>query len=215
MATAILFDLDGTLLDTLDDLYNATNHTLKHFGCPLRSIDEIRAFVGNGARSLIRCALPENGNYPSLDEVLTFYQDYYNRISADGSAAPYPGVMEALEKLKENYSLAIVSNKPDPAVKALRDKYFPGIYARGVSEDCPRKPAPDMVLQTMKALGAETCVYVGDSEVDVATAINAGVPCVSVLWGFRDKETLIKAGGKVFCDDAAKLVELIESEIQK
>ena len=215
MATAILFDLDGTLLDTLEDLYNVTNYTLKHFGCPLRSMDEIRAFVGNGARSLIRSALPQNGDHPPLNEVLLFYQDYYNRISADGTAAPYPGVMDVLEKLKENYSLAVVSNKPDPAVKALCNKYFPGIYARGVSEDCPRKPAPDMVLQTMKALGADKCVYVGDSEVDVATAINAGVPCVSVLWGFRDKETLVNAGGTVFCDDAAKLADLIESEIKK
>ena len=215
MSTAILFDLDGTLLDTLEDLHNATNHTLAHFGCPLRSSDEIRAFVGNGARSLIRCALPANCDHPTLEEALSFYQDYYNRISADGTAAPYPGVMDALEILKKSYSLAIVSNKPDPAVKALRDKFFPGIYARGVSEDCPRKPAPDMVHQTMKALGADKCVYVGDSEVDVATAINAGVPCVCVLWGFRDKETLVEAGGKVFCDDAAKLAELIESEVRK
>ena len=119
--------------------------------------------------------------------------------------------MEALNKLQEKYALAIVSNKPDPAVKSLCAKYFPGIYARGVSEDCPRKPAPDMVYLTMKYLGAEKCVFVGDSEVDVATAKNAGVPCVSVLWGFRDKETLLDAGAEIFCDDAAQLPTLIES----
>lgn len=215
MRTAILFDLDGTLLDTLEDLYNVINYTLSHFGCPLRSKDEIRAFLGYGARSLIRSSLPENGNHPPLEEVYEFYQDYYNRISADGTAVPYPGVMDALEELKKSYALAIVSNKPDPAVKSLCNKYFPGIYARGVSEDCPRKPAPDMVYQTMKALDADKCVFVGDSEVDVATAINAGAPCVSVLWGFRDKETLVEAGGKVFCDDAGNLVELIEIETRK
>ena len=214
MKTAILFDLDGTLLDTLEDLYNATNHTLTHFGCPQRSMEDVRRFVGNGARNQIRCCLPEHGNHPPLEEVLTYYQDYYNRCSTDGTAAPYPGVMAALETLKGQYALAIVSNKPDPAVKALCAKYFPGIYARGVSEDCPRKPAPDMVLETLKSLGADRCVYVGDSEVDVATARNAGVPCVSVLWGFRDEKTLVDAGAEVFCSDAAQLPALIESVVK-
>ena len=211
MKTAILFDLDGTLLNTLEDLYNATNHTLEHFGLPLRTLEEVRTFVGNGARNQMRCALPEDGNHPPLEEVLAYYQDYYNRTSTEGTAAPYPGVMEALNELGEKYALAIVSNKPDPAVKSLCAKYFPGIYARGVSEDCPRKPAPDMVHLTMKHLGAEKCVFVGDSEVDVATAKNAGVPCVTVLWGFRDKETLLDAGAEIFCDDAAQLPTLIES----
>jgi phosphoglycolate phosphatase len=213
MDTAILFDLDGTLLDTLEDLHNATNHTLAHFGCPLRSLEEIRSFVGNGARNQIRLSLPEDGNHPPLEEVLRFYQDYYNRTSADGTAAPYPGVMEALGSLKKKYPLAIVSNKPDPAVKALCAKYFPGIYARGVSQDCPRKPAPDMVYLTLKALDAETCVYVGDSEVDLATAKNAGVPCISVLWGFRDKKTLVDAGAEVFCDDVTQLADIVSSMI--
>lgn len=215
MDTAILFDLDGTLLNTLQDLHNATNYTLAHFGYPPRSLEEIRSFVGNGARNQIWLSLPEGVNRPPLEEVLSFYQDYYNRTSADGTAAPYPGVLEALEKLKGIYALAIVSNKPDPAVKALCAKYFPGIYARGVSEDCPRKPAPDMVYLTLKALGAETCIYVGDSEVDVATAKNAGVPCVSVLWGFRDKKTLVDAGAEVFCDDAAQLEDIVASMIRQ
>lgn len=209
MSAAVLFDLDGTLLNTLEDLYNATNHTLNHFGCSPRSLEEIRTFVGNGAANQIRLSLPEDGNHPPLEEVLAYYQDYYNRCSADGTAAPYPGVMDTLKVLGEKYPLAIVSNKPDPAVKKLCAKYFPGIYARGVSEDCPRKPAPDMVHLTMKALGAEKCVFVGDSEVDVATAKNAGVPCVTVLWGFRDRKTLEAAGAEVFCDDAARLPDII------
>lgn len=211
MPTAILFDLDGTLLNTLEDLHNATNHTLAHFGCPLRSLEEIRSFVGNGAANQIRLSLPADGNHPPLEEVLEYYQDYYNRTSADGTAAPYPGVMDALKVLGERYLLAIVSNKPDPAVKKLCAKYFPGIYARGVSEDCPRKPAPDMVHLTMKALGADRCVFVGDSEVDVATAKNAGVPCITVLWGFRDRQTLETAGAEIFCDNAARLPALVES----
>ena len=215
MKTAILFDLDGTLLDTLEDLHNATNYTLAHFGLPLRSREEVLHFVGNGARNQMRCALPEDGNHPPLEEVLAFYQEYYNRVSTEGTAAPYPGVMDALTKLQEKYALAIVSNKPDPAVKNLCAKYFPGIYARGVSEDCPRKPAPDMVHLTLKTLGAEKCVFVGDSEVDVATAKNAGVPCVAVLWGFRDKKTLEDAGADVFCDDAGNLPELVESIIER
>ena len=214
MQTAILFDLDGTLLDTLADLHAATNHTLAHFGCPLRSMEEIRSFVGNGAKNQIRLSLPESGNHPPLEEVFTYYQDYYNRTSAEGTAAPYPGVIAVLEALKKDYAVGIVSNKPDPAVKALCAKYFPGIFARGVSDDCPRKPAPDMVKLAMAALGATTCIYVGDSEVDVATAKNAGVPCISVTWGFRDRATLENAGAQWFCTDAKNLPDMIETILQ-
>ena len=106
--------------------------------------------------------------------------------------------------------MAIVSNKPDVAVKSLCETYFPGLYARGESTGCPRKPAPDMVFAAMEAIGTETCVYVGDSEVDIATAKNAGVPCLSVLWGFRDRETLIQAGGRHFCERTDCLVEKLE-----
>ena len=212
--TAILFDLDGTLLDTLQDLCDATNHTMAHFGCPLRTKEEIRSFVGNGAFNQIRLSLPENGTHPPVEEVHTYYQDYYNRTSTDGTAAPYPGVAEAMAILAKQYPLAIVSNKPDQAVQKLRDKYFPGIYARGVSTDCPRKPAPDMVKLTLQALGAENCIYVGDSEVDVATAKNAGVPCISVLWGFRDRQTLKEAGADTFCTNANDLPTIIDDMIK-
>ena len=109
--------------------------------------------------------------------------------------------------------MAVVSNKPDSAVKPLCAEYFPGLYARGESTDCPRKPAPDMVFKAMEAIGVESCIYVGDSEVDVRTARNAGVPCLSVLWGFRDKAEIMDAGGSHFCEDTAKLVEKLEELI--
>ena len=121
--------------------------------------------------------------------------------------------MEALEKLGKQYPMAVVSNKPDAAVASLCADYFPGLYARGESADCPRKPAPDMVFAAMKVLGAESCIYVGDSEVDVLTAKAAGVPCLSVLWGFRDREEIEAAGGQQFCDDTARLVEKLEEMI--
>ena len=211
MKTAILWDLDGTLLDTLDDLLDATNHALYQFGQPPRTRAELRRFVGNGAENQIRLALGDHAR-DLLQPVLKTYKAYYTehcRIKTQ----PYAGVTEALAKLGEKYPMAIVSNKPDAAVKALCADFFPGIAAMGESPDCPRKPAPDMVFRAMELLGAERCVYVGDSEVDVLTAANAGVPCVSVLWGFRDREDLEKAGGRYYCADPGNLTEMIEEII--
>ena len=207
MKTGILFDLDGTLLDTLEDLLDATNVALAHFGCPARTLAELRTFVGNGARNQIRLSLPGKADDPELDEVLTFYKEYYSG-HCQNKTAPYPGVTEALAELSE-YPMAIVSNKPDAAVKTLCAQYFPGIYALGEAADCPRKPAPDMVHKAMKTIGVEKCIYVGDSEVDIRTAKNAGVPCISVLWGFRDREVLEGEGGQHFCQTAGELVALI------
>ena len=121
--------------------------------------------------------------------------------------------MTALEALGKKYPMAVVSNKPDDAVKVLCKQYFPNVYAMGESADCPRKPAPDMVFKAMAALGVDACVYVGDSEVDVITAGNAGVPCLSVLWGFRDRAILEEAGGRYFCEDTAKLTQMLEAVI--
>lgn len=210
MKKAILFDLDGTLLDTLEDLCDATNYTLRHFGCPERTLTEIRSIVGNGARVQMEKSLPGRQDDPPVDAVLAFYQEHYRKVCREGKTRPYAGIPEALQKLREHYALAIVSNKPDPAVKLLCQQYFPGIYALGVSDDCPRKPAPDMVKKTLTALGAESCLYVGDSEVDIATAENAGMDCLCVLWGFRDKDVLEKAGGKLFCENTEELVNCIE-----
>ena len=212
MKTGILFDLDGTLLDTLEDLLDATNYALKAHGYPARTLPELRRFVGNGAENQIRMSLPEGSTPETVQQVLATYKPYYT-AHCQIKTKPYEGVTDALSKLGEKYPLAIVSNKPDGAVKELCAGYFPGIYALGESADCPRKPGPEMVYKAMKAIGVEKCVYVGDSEVDVLTAKNAGVPCVSVLWGFRDREELETAGGKYFCETAAKLVETIEGII--
>ena len=209
MKTGILWDLDGTRLDTLQDLADAVNHTMAQFGYPQRTLEEVRRFVGNGARRLIALAVPENAD---VDEVLAAFHAYYDEHCQIETKA-YDGIMEALAVLQEKYPMAIVSNKPDSAVKSLCAQYFPGLFARGESADCPRKPAPDMVYKAMEAIGVETCIYVGDSEVDVLTAKAAGVPCLSVLWGFRDREEIEAAGGQQFCDDTARLVEKLEEMI--
>ena len=205
----ILFDLDGTLLNTLEDLKDATNAALAHFGCPPRSLEEIRSFVGNGARNQLRLSLPGRADDPDLETVLAWYKEYYG-AHCQNKTAPYAGIPEALEDLSRDYPVAIVSNKPDGAVKTLCAQYFPGVYALGESAACPRKPAPDMVYQAMAAIGVDECIYVGDSEVDIRTARNAGVRCVSVLWGFRDRDVLEAEGGRYFCTGPEGLRAAIE-----
>lgn len=210
MSLGILFDLDGTLLDTLEDLRDAANYALSRFACPERSLEEVRSFVGNGAGLLIRRALPGGTDDPDWQAVLPVFREYYDahcRIKT----APYVGIPEALSALRARYPLAIVSNKPDSAVKRLCGAYFGDIFARGEAEDCPRKPAPDMLFQAMKAIGADRAIYVGDSEVDVETARNAGMPCLSVLWGFRDRVCLERAGAKHFCREPRELVQMIDA----
>ena len=204
--TAVLFDLDGTLLDTLDDLTASTNAALAAFSLPPRTRDEVRRFVGNGAERLIRLALPGKETDPPVEEVLKAFREHYNAHCLDRTR-PYVGILEALEAL--SMPAAIVSNKPDSAVKPLCSRFFPGIPAFGETADCPRKPAPDMLFRGLAALGADRCVYVGDSEVDILTAKNAGVPCLSVLWGFRDKDTLEAAGGTVFCRTPEELPAIL------
>ncbi len=211
MKTAILFDLDGTLLNTLGDLHAATNHVLRSFGYPERTLEEVRRFVGNGARRLIEQAIPADKD--NVDEVLAAFQVYY-AAHCNERTAPYPGIPEVLEALRE-YPLAVVSNKPDRAVKALAKIYFPRLFARGESDDCRRKPYPDMVEKALKALGADRCIYVGDSEVDVETAKNAGVPCLSVTWGFRDRQVMENAGSCYFCDDPRDLPNTLEKMIKE
>lgn len=205
--TAILFDLDGTLLDTMDDLADAANATLEHFGHPRRSTEEVRSFVGNGAERLLQLSFPEGTGKEEIAEALAFFKVYYP-AHAQKKTKPYDGILESLAVIKKEFPVAIVSNKPDIAAKPLcRDFFGADIYAMGESSQCPRKPAPDMVYQAMKAIGADRCVYVGDSEVDVRTAQNAGVPCLCVLWGFRSKAELLEAGAEHFCEKPANLLE--------
>ncbi len=205
MQTGILFDLDGTLLSTLEDLTDAVNETLRHFGCPERTQDEVRQFIGNGAANLVRLSLPGLETDPSLETALAYYQDFYSTHSQI-KTRPYDGILEALEEVKKDFPVAVVSNKPDRATKPLVRKYFgEDIFALGENPSCPRKPAPDMLYQAMAAIGVERCVYVGDSEVDVITAGNAGAPCLSVLWGFRDEDCIRANGGKHFCRDPKDL----------
>ena len=207
----ILWDLDGTLLDTLDDLYGSVNHTLRSLNFPERTLDEVRRFVGSGARRLMEQAVPAGMDASEAYDRFRAYYDSHCRIKT----RPYAGIPGALARIGAKYPMAIVSNKPDSAVKLLSRDYFGGIFARGEDTDCPRKPAPDMVRQAMAAIGVSRCVYVGDSEVDVITARNAGVPCLSVLWGFRDKEELIQAGAQYFCEDVTGLPRIIDEIVSR
>ena len=210
MKIGILFDLDGTLLNTLEDLTDSVNYALAQYNCPPRTVEDVRNFIGNGARKLIERSLPGKENDPDVDEVLATYQAYY-KTQSKIKTRPYDGVAEALAAVAEKYPVAIVSNKPDAPTKLLCKEFFGDVYARGESTDYPRKPAPDMLIKAMEIIGVDTCIYVGDSEPDILTARNLGVKCLSVLWGFRDRETLEKAGGLYFCDDPRKLPEILES----
>ena len=208
MKTGLLFDLDGTLLDTLEDLLDATNYALGQFGFPERDLQQLRRFVGNGAANQIRLSAPEGTPQELLDQVLAVYKPYYT-AHCQQKTRPYAGIPEVLAQLQQDYTIAIVSNKPDGAVKALCAEFFPGCFALGETPDCPRKPAPDMIYKAMQAIGVEQGIYIGDSEVDVLTARNAGLPCVSVLWGFRDREDMEAAGGMIFCQSVKELASCI------
>lgn len=210
MKTGILFDLDGTLLDTLEDLLDATNYALRACGYPERALPELRRFVGNGAENQIRLSLPAGASPEEVQRVLAVYKPYYT-AHCQIKTKPYPGILEALAELQKQYPIAIVSNKPDSAVKALCAVEFPGIFALGEIPGIPRKPDPGMLRHAMDAIGAGSCVYVGDSEVDVLTAKNTGIPCLSVLWGFRDKDTLERSGATHFCDCPAQLAQALKT----
>ena len=208
MKPLLLFDLDGTLLDTLQDLADSVNHTLALYGCPLRTTQQVRSFVGNGVRNLIARALPGTPDDPDTDRVLQDYLTYYAAHNQDVTV-PYPGILEMLEQLKD-YPIGIVSNKAHADVVQLCNQFFPGIYALGEQADRPRKPAPDMLYHAMQHFGCQQCIYIGDSEVDIATAKNAGVPCISVTWGFRDRAQLLQAGAIRLCDRPNALPDAIK-----
>ena len=210
----VVFDLDGTLLNTLEDLADATNYALRTMQMPERTIGEVRAFVGNGVRRLMELSVPGGFDNPKFEETFAVFKKYYGEHCNDKTRA-YDGVVPVLRKLKEKgYALAIVSNKIDFAVKELNDLYFKGIVpvAIGEKEGIRRKPAPDTVFEALKELGKtkEEAVYVGDSDVDIETAKNAGMPCISVLWGFRDKEFLAEHGAEYYAETADDVLRYIK-----
>ncbi|MCF0244560.1 MAG: HAD-IIIA family hydrolase [Bacteroidaceae bacterium] len=212
---SIIFDLDGTLLDTLRDLANAVNHALKKNGMPERSIDEVRQFVGNGVRKLMERAVPDGIADDAFDAVFRDFRTYYSEHSLDYTK-PYEGIADALRTLKQSgLRMAIVSNKMEEATEALRQHFFADTIETAIG-DAPerrRKPAPDGVFEAMRRLGvtADECVYVGDSDVDYLTARNAAVPCISVLWGFRDRTLLESLGATNFCETPQELPQAVRS----
>ena len=210
---AVIWDLDGTLLNTLDDLAASVNAALAMNGMPLRSTEEVRAFVGNGIRRLMVRAVPGGEANPAFDKALEDFTRHYGAHSRDRTR-PYDGILEMLDKLSEaGVKHAIVSNKIDFAVKELSRAYFGERMCAAIGDDPSRarKPAPDSVLAAMREMGvtAQETVYVGDSDVDVLTARNAGVPCVAVLWGFRDEACLRAAGAGQLARTPEELREII------
>lgn len=206
---AVLFDMDGTLLDTLADMAAAVNHILSVHGYPLRTVEEVRTFVGNGARKLMERALPPDVTGDAFEALLEEYRQWYE-AHACVKTAPYPGVPAVLAALhRAGVRCAVVSNKPDGATRELAARFFPGLPAFGQQDGIPAKPAPNMVYHALAELGVEAsaAAYVGDSEVDVALARNAKLPLIAVSWGFRGREALEEAGAALVVDDAATLLE--------
>lgn len=210
----VIFDLDGTLLDTLNDLTDSVNYALNLYGFPCRSIAEVKSFVGNGVARLMELSIPFGLNNPQYKKCLEDFRRHYSENMQNKTCA-YKGIMELLEKLsKEGYKLAITSNKFDKAVKELNQVYF-GKYIKvaiGEMENVSKKPAPDTVFKALRELGSTTCrsVYVGDSEVDVKTAKNSGIVCVGVTWGFRGREVLEREGADYIIDSPEELLKIIE-----
>ena len=199
-----IFDLDGTLLDTLDDLASAVNYALRSYGMPEHSREEVRRFVGNGVRMLMIRAIPDGERNPQFEEVFSTFRQYYLEHSLDRTR-PYDGIPEMLARLKQRgCRLAVVSNKFDAATKELCRHFFTDTIEVAVgeheAEGIRKKPAPDTVNEALSQLGVDRldAVYVGDSDVDLQTARNAGLPCISVLWGFRDKDFLLANGATTF-----------------
>ena len=212
MYSTYIFDLDGTLLDTLQDLANSVNYALRQHGMPEHSIDDIRRFVGNGVRLLMERAVPDGAQNPQFEAAFATFRQHYMQHSLD-TTQPYDGILETIHELKaRGCHMAVVSNKMMAATQELVRYFFPEIeVAIGENEAAGirKKPAPDTVVEALRQLGVgkEGAVYVGDSDVDVATACNSGLPCISVLWGFRDREFLMQHGATTFINHPRELFE--------
>lgn len=209
----LIFDLDGTLLNTLYDLKNAVNYSLGKFGFQQRTLEEVRKAVGNGLKMLIKRSLPEGTSEEIVETVLAEMKAYY-ALHCHDETVPYDGIIDMLRSLKaEGHALAIVSNKADAMVQTLKRVFFDGLidFALGESQSFTRKPAPDMVLAAMDALGSNA-IYIGDSEVDLLTAKNAGLPCFAVSWGFRSESDLRSAGAENIYSTVESLLAAIRSK---
>lgn len=211
MKKIVIFDLDGTLLNTLDDLADSTNYALSKFGYPTRTIEEVRQFVGNGVAKLIERAIPDGKNNSNFEKCLSIFKENYAQ-NMYNKTAPYNGIIEMLSNLKsKGIKIAVVSNKFDLAVKELCKKYFEGFidFAAGENEaqGIKKKPAPDTVISVLNEFNfaPEDAVYVGDSDVDIMTAKNSKMPCISVTWGFRDKKFLLENGATILINTPSEI----------
>lgn len=210
---AVIFDLDGTLTDTLEDLWRSTNYALASCGLPERTLDEVRRFVGNGVRKLIERAVPKDTSPTVREQCFDAFRAHY-MVHCQDHTSLYPGVSTLLMALHaKGYRMAVVSNKVQEGVTELAGSFFHGLIDVAIGErpGIPRKPEPDMVREAMRQLGvlsAET-VYVGDSDVDLQTAANAGLPCISVLWGFRSRDFLVAHGATTFAEKPEDVLRLV------
>lgn len=209
----ILFDLDGTLLDTIADLRDSLNRVLTAHKLPTHSTKSVMQFVGNGLTKLIARAVPNGGSHPEFSQIETEMRADY-ALHCNDQTAPYVGILPLLHTLcAEGYRIGVVSNKPDAQVKSLCKRFFGDTVsaAIGQSDSVQTKPAPDSVFSAAELLHADMSrtIYIGDSEVDVQTAKNARIPCICVLWGFRSKDQLLDAGAEIFADSADSLLALL------
>lgn len=211
--STIIFDMDGTILNTLEDLHDSVNYALEKMGYSLRSLDEIRRFIGNGVKVLIRRCVPQGTSDENYAECLEIFEGHYAN-NYNNKTRPYDGITDLLNGLRDkNIKTAVVSNKIEPAVVELCDLRYSGLFdcIAGQTDDRRPKPAPDSVLYALEKLGVskEEAVYVGDTEVDVETAMNAGLDCIGVTWGFRDREALKKAGARYVIDKPDEMFDIV------
>lgn len=216
MITTVIFDMDGTVLNTLDDLATSVNYVLTRYGMPVHCTEDYRRYFGNGIRYALECAVPKGTEETTIDQMLPVFKEHYNAHCLD-KTRPYDGIPELMKALRDRgFKLAIVSNKIDSAVKELNAKFFSAYVdvTIGEREGIRRKPAPDTVVQALEELKSSKheAVYIGDSEVDLQTAANAGLPCISVLWGFREKDFLTEQGATVFANTPQEIYDLLGRE---
>lgn len=211
--STVIFDMDGTILNTLDDLHDSVNYALEKMGYPLRSLDEIRSFVGNGVEVLIRRSVPKGTDEKGREQCRSFFREHYS-VNMNNKTRPYEGIVDLIKALRQRgYKTAVVSNKSEYAVIELCKQTFPDLFdvIVGQTQERSPKPAPDGVFYALDKLGIRKsqAVYVGDSDVDVQTALNSGLDCIGVTWGFRDRAVLEKAGAKYIIDKAGEMLNII------